>query len=121
MRKFSSARQLLKLILGGGEFWVEKNASGHKNSYFFKLNPFSMGKYPNSMNHISITREATRLTFCIRHDFITVMTHAQFEPNRLMVTVTSGIRAWRTIQKAGPDRVKSDRGVIIFHRDLTKD
>ena len=28
----------------GGQFWVEKNDSGHKNSFFLKLNPFSRGK-----------------------------------------------------------------------------
>ena len=28
----------------GGQFWVEKNDSAHKNSFFFKLNPFSGGK-----------------------------------------------------------------------------
>ena len=28
----------------GGQFWVEKNDSGHKNSFFLKLNPFSGGK-----------------------------------------------------------------------------
>ena len=26
-------------------------------TYFFKLNPFSGGKYPNSMNHCSLERE----------------------------------------------------------------
>ena len=28
----------------GGQFWVEKNDSGHKNSFFLKLNPFSGSK-----------------------------------------------------------------------------
>ena len=28
----------------GGQFWVKKNDSGHKNSFFLKLNPFSGGK-----------------------------------------------------------------------------
>ena len=28
----------------GGQFWVEKNDSGHKNSFFLKLNPFSGDK-----------------------------------------------------------------------------
>ena len=28
----------------GGQFWVEKNDSGHKSSFFLKLNPFSGGK-----------------------------------------------------------------------------
>ena len=29
---------------GGGQFWVKKTDSGHKNSFFLKLNPFSGGK-----------------------------------------------------------------------------
>ena len=33
------------------------------------------------------------------------MTHAKFHFNRLMLTLIFGIRAWRTTEKAGPDRV----------------
>ena len=29
---------------GEGQFWVENNDYGHKNSFFFKLNPFSGAK-----------------------------------------------------------------------------
>ena len=42
-----------------------------------------------------------------------IMTHAKFNFNRLMLTLIFGIRdsepprAWRTTEKAGPDRVKS--------------
>ena len=44
-----------------------------------------------------------------------IMTHAKFHFNRLMLTLISGVwasepppppRAWRTTEKAGPDRVK---------------
>ena len=40
-----------------------------------------------------------------------IMTHAKFHFNRLMVTLTFAFgplspRAWRTTEKAGPDRVK---------------
>ena len=40
------------------------------------------------------------------------MTHAKFHFNRLMLTLIFGIwasepRAWRTTEKAGPDRVKT--------------
>ena len=44
---------------------------------------------------------------------MTIMTHAKFHFNRLMLTLIFGIwasetppRAWRTTEKAGPDRVK---------------
>ena len=36
-------------VLNIPQFWVEKNNSGHKNSFFFKLNLFSWGKEPNLM------------------------------------------------------------------------
>ena len=46
--KISSAWKLPKLT--GGQFWVERNAPGHKKTSFFKsLNPFLGGKYTNSM------------------------------------------------------------------------
>ena len=41
-----------------------------------------------------------------------IMTHATFHSNRLMLTLIFGIwaseppRAWRSTEKAGPDRVK---------------
>ena len=44
-----------------------------------------------------------------------IMTHTKFHFNWLMLTLIFGIwaseppRAWRTTEKAGPDRVKSDK------------
>ena len=32
----------------GGQFWVEKNDSGHKNPFFKTLNPFSGGEFDDS-------------------------------------------------------------------------
>ena len=37
---------------------------------------------------------------------MTIMTYAKFHFNQLMLTFIFGIRAWRTTEKAGPDRVK---------------
>ena len=78
----------------GGQFWVEKNKSGHKHSFSSKLNPFFGGKYPNFItlprfqreilwHHISKSRKATRLKFCIRHAFMAILTYAKFHFNRL--------------------------------------
>ena len=47
MAKFSSAWKLLKLT--GDRFWVERNASGRKNSFFKKVKHISRGKYLNLM------------------------------------------------------------------------
>ena len=73
--------------------------------------------------HISKTRRAICLKFCIRNAFLGIMTHAKFHFNRLMLTFIFGIwasdpppppppppppcRAWRTTEKAGPDMVNS--------------
>ena len=45
-----------------------------------------------------------------------IMTHTKFHFNRLMLTLISGIQAsyppphaWRTTEKAGPDRVKNQK------------
>ena len=50
-----------------------------------------------------------------------IMTHAKFHFNWLMLTSISGIwaserggaRAWRTTEKAGPDRVKCEQNVLL--------
>ena len=42
-----------------------------------------------------------------------IMTHAKFNFNQLMLTLIFGIRAWRTTEKTGPDRVKMKQ-LIIF-------
>ena len=66
-----------------------------------------------------------------------IMTHAKFQFNWLMLTLSFGIwaseppRVWRTTEKAGPDRVKMIRGFfykfnrsfknlknVIFHVEL---
>ena len=97
MKKF-----LLKLTRGD-QFWVEKNDSGHKNAFLLKWNPFSEGKEPNPMTrslllreilwrHISKTRRAISLKFCIRNAFMDIMIHAKFHFNRLMLTLIFGIR-----------------------------
>ena len=104
----------------GGQFWVEKDNSGY-NNLFSRVKPFSWGKYLNSMmshsfldreilwHHISKIRKATKRKFCIRHAFITIMIQAQFDFNRLNVTLIFGIRtseyplASQTTQKAGLD------------------
>ena len=47
--------KIAEIDMGGGgglgwcQFWVEENDSGLKTHFFFKLNPFSGGKYPNSI------------------------------------------------------------------------
>ena len=46
--------------------------------------------------------------------FIDIMAHAKFHFNRLMLTLIFGIRAWRTTEKAGPDRVKGTPGTMLF-------
>ena len=89
---------------GGGQFWVEKNESGHKNSFFLKLNPFSGGKYLDFMARPLfrgkfcdvISPKLEKLPdskVCVRHAFIAILTHAKFHFNRLMVTLIFGIRA----------------------------
>ena len=61
--------------------------------------------------HISKTKRAINLKFCIRNAFIDIMTLAKFNFNQLMLTLIFSIRAseppraWRTTEKAGPDRV----------------
>ena len=62
---------------------------------------------------MSKSRRAIGLKFCTRSTFKDIMTHAKFHFNRLMLTLIFGIRAsepsppaWRTTEKAGPDRVK---------------
>ena len=67
-------------------------------------------------HHISKTRRAISLKVCMRNAFMDIMTHPKFHFNQLMLTLTSGIRAsepppppppaWRTTEKAGPDKVK---------------
>ena len=39
--EISSAWKLLKLA--GGQFWVKRNASGHKTPHFLKFKPISRG------------------------------------------------------------------------------
>ena len=58
-------------------------------------------------------KRAINRKFCIRNAFIDILTHAKFNFNQLMLTLIFGIRAseltpwaWRTTEKAGPDRVK---------------
>ena len=55
------------------------------------------------------------------------MTHAKFNFNQLMLTMIFGIRAsepppppqaWRTTEKAGPDRVKLDSSVDRLYKSL---
>ena len=52
---------------------------------------------------------------CIENAFIAITTHAKFQFNRLMLTLIFGIRAseppraWRTTEKAGPDRVNGSQ------------
>ena len=41
----------------GGQFWVEKNDSGHKNLLFLKLKPFSGGKQSNRMTCSLLLRD----------------------------------------------------------------
>ena len=43
--------------------------------------------------HISKTKKAINLKFCIRNAFIDIMTHAKFNFNQLMLTLIFGIRA----------------------------
>ena len=47
-KNFENEKNFLYLkiveIYMGGQFWVEKNDSGHKNSFFLKLSTFSGGK-----------------------------------------------------------------------------
>ena len=87
--KLSSAWQLLKL-----------NDSGHKKLILLKLKIRFPGV--NSRNwwlvrffrgklwhHISKTRKATRLKFCIRNAFMCIMTHARFR-----VDVNFGFSIW---------------------------
>ena len=62
---------------GGGQFWVEKNDSGHSSE-------------GNFLRHISKTR---RLKFCIRNVFMGLMTHEKFHFNWLMLTLIFYIRA----------------------------
>ena len=56
-----------------------------------------------------------------------MMTHAKFHFNRLMLTLIFGVwaseppRAWRTTEKAGPDRVKSSRVLILNYLDQNSD
>ena len=65
----------------------------------------------NFVTSISKTRKATTIKFCIRNAFMVIMTHAKFQFNRLMLILSFGIRtsepprAWRTTEKAEPDRV----------------
>ena len=42
---------------GGGQFWVEENEFGHKNSFFFKVKFIFRGKYPNYMTCSPLQRE----------------------------------------------------------------
>ena len=95
-----------------------------KSRSFLKLSSFSGSKYPKLMacsrlereilyRHISQTRTATKLKFFIRHVFVVIMTHAKFysqsvDGNFDFWHVTSNPSfswAWRTTEKAGPDRV----------------
>ena len=55
----------------GGQFWVEKNDSGHKNSFL----------------------SAISRTFCFRNAIMAIMAHAKFHFNQLMSTLIFGIRA----------------------------
>ena len=63
--------------------------------------------------HISKTKRAINLTVCIRNAVMDIMTHAKYYFNRPMLTLIFAIwaseppRAWRTTEKAGPDRVNS--------------
>ena len=77
--------------------------------------------------HISKTKRAISLKFCIRNAFMDIMTHAKFYFNRLMLTLIFVIRAsepppraWRTTEKAGLDRVKISC-VSISEIALSKD
>ena len=51
-----------------------------------------------------------------------IMIHAKFHFNRLMLILIFGIRAWRTTEKAGPDRVNNKEISADFalteHRNL---
>ena len=56
-----------------------------------------------------------------------IMTHAKFHFNWLMLTLIFGIwaseppRAWRTTEKAGPDRVKHDIAWVVVEGRNTDD
>ena len=102
MKNFSYAWKLLKLTRGVN-FGSRRTILDIK-THFLKLNPFSGGKQPNFMtryllprgilwSHISKTRRAIRLKFCIRNAFMAIMTHAKFYFNWLMLTLIFGIWA----------------------------
>ena len=121
MKNFSYAWKVLKLTWRVN-FGSRRTILDIKTHFFFKLDPFSGGKYPNFMTcslllreilwrHIFKTRRAIRLKFYIRNAFMAIMIRAKFHFNWLMLTLIFGIwaseppRAWRTTEKAGPDRV----------------
>ena len=117
IKKFSSAWKLLKLTWEVN-FESRRTILDIKKSLFFlKLNPFSGGKYPNSVTcsllqreilwrHISRNSKATRL----RHAFMTVLTHAKFYFSRLMVTLIFGIWASEPPSPSPPGQANDWKG-----------
>ena len=71
--------------------------------------------------HISKTRRAISLKFCIRDAFMDIMTHQSFIsigwclPWFLASGPLTYPRAWRTTEKAGPDTVKGDSSSSTGH------
>ena len=60
--------------------------------------------------HISKTRRAIDLKFCIRNAFMDIMTHAKFHFNRLMLTLIFGI--WASESPLGPGEQLKRPGLI---------
>ena len=56
MKKFPSACKLLKLA-GELNFGLERAIMDINIGFFLRLNPFSWGKYPNSMTHSGCERD----------------------------------------------------------------
>ena len=71
------------------------------------------------MTYISKTRRAVSPKLCKRNAFIDIMTHAKFHFNWLMLAMIIGIQvsepplAWRTTDKAVPDRVNSKTSLFL--------
>ena len=108
-----SHRETAEIDMGGVNFGPRTTILDIK-SRIFKVKPVFQWKYPNLMSRSLLPKE---ILWC--HIFILQilhqMTHAKFHFNRLMLTLIFGIRAsepppppwaWRTTEKAEPDRVK---------------
>ena len=85
----------------GGQFWVEKNDSRHKDP-FFKSETRFLGVNSQMWSPVALFQEKfcdfispklEELKFCTRNAFMDIMTHAKFHFNRLMLTMIIGIQA----------------------------